>query len=82
MNSSILDGRKVANQIQEELASEVTKLKNEGKKVPHLAAILVGDDGASQTYVNNKIKALKKWASNTLYSSFLNPFQKKSSWPM
>ena len=57
---SILDGRKVANQIQEELANEVDKLKNEGKKVPHLAAILVGDNGASQTYVNNKIKACKK----------------------
>lgn len=59
-DSTILDGRKVANQIQEELTNEVTQLKNDGKKVPHLAAILVGDDGASQTYVNNKIKACKK----------------------
>ncbi len=58
--TTILDGRKIANQIQDELALEVAELKNQKKKVPHLAAILVGDDGASQTYVNSKIKACKK----------------------
>jgi methylenetetrahydrofolate dehydrogenase (NADP+)/methenyltetrahydrofolate cyclohydrolase len=55
----ILDGRKVANDIQEEIHKRVLELKNNGRKTPHLAAILVGDDGASQTYVNNKIKACK-----------------------
>lgn len=55
----ILDGRKVASDIQEEIKNEVEKRKGEGLKTPHLAAILVGDDGASQTYVNNKIKACK-----------------------
>ena len=39
-----------------EIAAEVLKLKNEGKKIPHLAAILVGDDPSSQTYVANKVK--------------------------
>ena len=56
----ILDGRQIANDIQEEIKREVEDLKKLGDKVPHLAAILVGDDGASQTYVKNKIKACKK----------------------
>ncbi len=60
MAATILDGRKVADDIQNEIAEEVAELKKNGHKAPHLAAILVGDDGASQTYVNNKIKACKK----------------------
>ncbi len=58
--SNILDGRRVANEIQDEIKKRVDELKEKGKKTPHLAAILVGDDGASQTYVNNKIRACKK----------------------
>lgn len=53
----ILDGKKIANEIKDEIAEEVKQLIAKGGKTPHLAAILVGDDGASQTYVNNKIKA-------------------------
>lgn len=60
MKDNILDGRKVANEIHEEITREVASRKAEGKKIPHLAAVLVGDDGASQTYVNGKIKACKK----------------------
>lgn len=60
MAATILDGRKVADDIKNEIAEEVAILKKNGHKAPHLAAILVGDDGASQTYVNNKIKACKK----------------------
>lgn len=56
----ILDGRKVADEIKDEIAQEVASIKSKGHRAPHLAAILVGDDGASQTYVNNKIKACKK----------------------
>ncbi len=59
-NTKILNGRQVANDIQEEIRKRVLELKEQGKKTPHLAAILVGDDGASQTYVNNKIRACKK----------------------
>jgi len=59
-DNKILDGRKVANQIKEEIAADVDSLKSKSKRPPHLAAILVGDDGASQTYVNNKIKACKR----------------------
>ncbi|MGB0404507.1 MAG: bifunctional methylenetetrahydrofolate dehydrogenase/methenyltetrahydrofolate cyclohydrolase FolD [Salibacteraceae bacterium] len=57
---TILDGKATSNAIKEEIAIEVEKLKSEGKKVPHLAAVLVGDDGASQTYVNAKVKACEK----------------------
>jgi methylenetetrahydrofolate dehydrogenase (NADP+) / methenyltetrahydrofolate cyclohydrolase len=53
---TIIDGRKTAAEIRKEIAKEVLKLKQEGHKVPHLAAILVGDDPSSQTYVANKVK--------------------------
>jgi methylenetetrahydrofolate dehydrogenase (NADP+)/methenyltetrahydrofolate cyclohydrolase len=52
----IIDGKKVAAEIKQEIAAEVVKLKASGKKVPHLAAILVGNDGSSETYVSNKVK--------------------------
>ncbi len=57
---TILDGKKVSNEIQEEIALEVQKMKNNGEKVPHLAAIIVGNDGASLTYVNSKVRACKR----------------------
>jgi methylenetetrahydrofolate dehydrogenase (NADP+)/methenyltetrahydrofolate cyclohydrolase len=53
----LLDGKKTAAELKQEIALQVEKLKKDGKKVPHLAAILVGNDGASQTYVNAKVKA-------------------------
>ncbi|MBL7883118.1 MAG: bifunctional methylenetetrahydrofolate dehydrogenase/methenyltetrahydrofolate cyclohydrolase FolD [Bacteroidia bacterium] len=53
----IIDGKKISNQIQEELILEVNAIKNSGGKIPHLAAILVGNDGASETYVSAKVKA-------------------------
>ena len=56
----IIDGKSTSLQIQSELAEEVKKIKNSGGKVPHLAAILVGDDGASRTYVNAKVKACER----------------------
>jgi len=58
--SKILDGKATANSILEELKLEVDKLKMEGKRAPHLAVILVGDDGASRTYVKNKVAACEK----------------------
>ena len=53
----LIDGKKIAETIKGEIAAEVTKMKDAGQKVPHLAAILVGEDPASQTYVNSKAKA-------------------------
>lgn len=53
----ILNGKEVSLQIQKELAAQVKERKENGRKIPHLAAILVGRDGGSVTYVNNKLKA-------------------------
>tara|TARA_B100000214_G_scaffold240891_1_gene176380 strand:- start:67 stop:951 length:885 start_codon:yes stop_codon:yes gene_type:complete len=55
----LLDGKKTANDIKNEIAIEVNKLLDIGLKKPHLAAILVGNNGASETYVNAKVKACK-----------------------
>jgi methylenetetrahydrofolate dehydrogenase (NADP+)/methenyltetrahydrofolate cyclohydrolase len=52
----IIDGKKVASEIKLEIAEEVARLKMAGKKVPHLAAILIGNNGSSETYVANKVK--------------------------
>ena len=56
----LIDGKAVSNQIKEELAKEVEKIKSEGGKIPHLAAILVGNDGASETYVAHKVKSCEQ----------------------
>src|SRR6056297_33542 len=56
----ILDGKKVSNQIKEEITVEVAQMKERGEKVPHLAAVLVGNDGASLTYVGSKVRSCKK----------------------
>jgi methylenetetrahydrofolate dehydrogenase (NADP+) / methenyltetrahydrofolate cyclohydrolase len=56
----LINGKEVSEQIQLQIAAEVMKLKQEGKKTPHLAAVLVGSDPASQTYVNAKIKACEE----------------------
>tara|TARA_B100000214_G_scaffold235724_1_gene172341 strand:- start:8325 stop:9200 length:876 start_codon:yes stop_codon:yes gene_type:complete len=53
----ILDGKKIANDIKEEIKIEVSSFVKKGNKKPHLAAILVGNNGASETYVNAKVKA-------------------------
>lgn len=52
----IIDGKKVASEIRKEIAEEVANLKAAGKKIPHLVAILVGNNGSSETYVANKVK--------------------------
>lgn len=56
----ILDGKKAAQAIREELKMEVAQLAAEGKKIPHLAAILVGNNGASETYVAAKVRACEE----------------------
>lgn len=53
----IIDGKKVADQIKSEIAAEVEKMVAEGKKRPHLAVIIVGHDGGSETYVAHKVKS-------------------------
>lgn len=56
----IIDGRKIASEIKQEIAAEVNKLISEGKKAPHLAAILVGNDGGSESYVAGKVHDCKE----------------------
>ncbi|WBU88366.1 bifunctional 5,10-methylenetetrahydrofolate dehydrogenase/5,10-methenyltetrahydrofolate cyclohydrolase [Cellulophaga omnivescoria] len=56
----LLDGKKVSNQIKEEITVEVTKMRDRGEKVPHLAAIIVGNDGASLTYVGSKVRSCER----------------------
>lgn len=53
----IIDGKKISAQVKQEIAGEVSRMANEGKKIPHLAAVLVGNDPASETYVASKVKA-------------------------
>lgn len=57
---TILDGKKISEDIKNEIAAEVQKMKSNGEKVPHLAAIIVGNDGASLTYVGSKVKACER----------------------
>jgi methylenetetrahydrofolate dehydrogenase (NADP+)/methenyltetrahydrofolate cyclohydrolase len=56
MMYTIIDGKKIASEIKLEIAAEVEKLRENRKKIPHLAAILVGNSGSSETYVANKVK--------------------------
>lgn len=58
--SILIDGKKTAQEIKNEIAARVAEIKLEGGKQPHLAAILVGEDGASQTYVGAKVKACEE----------------------
>ena len=58
--SILIDGKKTAQDIKNEIATRVAEIKQEGGKQPHLAAILVGEDGASQTYVGAKVKACEE----------------------
>ena len=72
----LLDGKKTSNDIKEEIAIEVANLTSEGGKKPHLAAILVGNDGASETYVNAKVKACNKAGFDSTLVRFNNDVSK------
>ena len=56
----LLDGKKTSSDIKDEITLEVAELKKNGQKTPHLAAVIVGDDGASRTYVGAKVKACNR----------------------
>ncbi len=53
---TLIDGKSTASLIRQEIAGEVAKRRESGRKIPHLAAILVGNNGSSETYVSNKVK--------------------------
>lgn len=60
MTTTLIDGKKTAQDIKNEIALRVAEIKQAGGKQPHLAAILVGEDGASQTYVGAKVKSCEE----------------------
>ena len=68
----ILDGKETSKDIQEEIALEVTQFISSGGKKPHLAAILVGNDGASETYIAAKVKACEKIGFESTLLRFVN----------
>ena len=57
---TIIDGKATADEIKLEIAQEVANIKADGGKIPHLVAILVGANGASETYVANKVKSCEE----------------------
>jgi methylenetetrahydrofolate dehydrogenase (NADP+) / methenyltetrahydrofolate cyclohydrolase len=57
---TIIDGKKLSTEFKAEITAEVKEMKDAGKKTPHLAAILVGNDGASETYVSSKVKTCEE----------------------
>ncbi|MDD2244352.1 MAG: bifunctional methylenetetrahydrofolate dehydrogenase/methenyltetrahydrofolate cyclohydrolase FolD [Dysgonamonadaceae bacterium] len=61
----IIDGKAVSDQIKKEIKDEVNQIKSSGGKIPHLAAVLVGHDGGSETYVANKVKACEQVGFNS-----------------
>jgi methylenetetrahydrofolate dehydrogenase (NADP+)/methenyltetrahydrofolate cyclohydrolase len=56
----LIDGKATANQIKNEIAEDVKAIKSKGERAPHLAAVLVGNDGASLTYVGSKVRSCEK----------------------
>ena len=56
----LIDGKKISDDIKDEIAKVVETMVADGQKRPHLAAILVGHDGGSETYVANKVKACER----------------------
>ena len=56
----LLDGKKTSEDIKKEIAIEVQQMKDNGEKVPHLAAVIVGTDGASLTYVGSKVRSCQQ----------------------
>ena len=57
MSATIIDGKAIAAEIKTEIAVEVQQMRDKGHRAPHLAAVLVGHDGGSETYVKNKVLA-------------------------
>src|SRR3954465_3599018 len=57
---NIIDGKKISLELQQEIAEDVKRFTAGGGKVPHLAAVLVGEDPASQAYVGSKVKTCEK----------------------
>ena len=66
----IIDGKKISNDVLDEIKIVVDERIKNRKKVPHLAAVLVGDDGPSETYVKSKIRACERVGFNSSLFKF------------
>lgn len=66
----LIDGKQVSIDIEEEIAKEVKAITDRGFRAPHLAAVLVGEDGPSRTYVRSKIKACELVGYNSSLIKF------------
>ena len=66
----LIDGKKVSDAIKNQIAEKVTNHIAQGGKKPHLAAILVGNDGGSITYVNHKVKACEQVGFDSTLQTF------------
>ena len=75
---NLIDGKKVASEIKKEIAEEVAEIKSEGKKIPHLVAILVGNNGSSETYVANKVKDCEEVGFKSTLIRFGNEIEESS----
>ena len=73
----ILDGKKISSEIRKEIAGEVAALISAGKRSPHLVAILVGNNGASETYVSNKVKDCDEVGFKSTVIRFGNDIEEK-----
>ena len=74
----IIDGRKIASEIRNEIAEEVAIIKSAGKKIPHLVAVLVGNNGSSETYVANKVKDCEEVGFKSTVIRFENEVEEKT----
>jgi methylenetetrahydrofolate dehydrogenase (NADP+)/methenyltetrahydrofolate cyclohydrolase len=70
LSYQLLDGKKLADELKLEIAAEVSSLKQSKGRAPHLAAVLVGNDGGSETYVSHKVKACEQVGFNSTLLRF------------
>ncbi|NNF01106.1 MAG: bifunctional 5,10-methylene-tetrahydrofolate dehydrogenase/5,10-methylene-tetrahydrofolate cyclohydrolase [Bacteroidia bacterium] len=70
MSYTIMNGLETSKAIKEEITKEVADIKASGGKTPHLAAILVGDDGASETYIASKVRSCEQIGFNSTLKKF------------
>jgi methylenetetrahydrofolate dehydrogenase (NADP+)/methenyltetrahydrofolate cyclohydrolase len=68
----LIDGKAIADQVKQEIAAEVSEIKEKGGKTPHLAVIIVGHDGGSETYVAHKVKACEQVGFKSTKLTFEN----------
>ncbi|MEI6817908.1 MAG: tetrahydrofolate dehydrogenase/cyclohydrolase catalytic domain-containing protein [Bacteroidota bacterium] len=74
----LINGKEVAALLKDKIALQVLEMKENGGKVPHLAAILVGENGASETYVANKVKACEQVGFDSSLFRFANDISEKT----